>query len=257
MNEVHATALVHKNAKIGKDVTIGPYCIIGENVTLGDRCRLHSGVVINGNTTLGINNEIYSHAVIGNPGQDRNYKNEKTFVEIGDNNIIRESATINSATGEGQKTIVGNDCFIFALAHVGHNVKVGNKVTLVNGAGLAGFVEVEEKAFISAYCVVHQFCKVGSMAMIGLISPIEKDVPPFVLGTGNPFKVFMLNKVGLERNGVPENSKEALKKMFRIVFRSGLNTTQALTRVKEETGPDPYVAHFISFVEKSKRGIYK
>src|SRR3989339_453409 len=239
MTNIHETAIVHKKAKIGKDVTIGPYCVIGENVTLGK------------------NNEIFSFAVIGNPGQDRNYKNEISFVEIGDNNIIRESVTINSATGEGGKTDVENDCFFFAISHVGHNVKIGNKVTLVNGAGLAGFVEVEDMAFVSAYCFLHQFCKSGSMSMIGLCSPIEKDVPPFVLGTGNPFTVFGLNKVGLERNNVPEKSKEALKKMFKLVFKSGLNTSQAVTRLKEDLISDPYVSHFVSFVEKSKRGIYK
>ncbi|OGF44677.1 MAG: acyl-[acyl-carrier-protein]--UDP-N-acetylglucosamine O-acyltransferase [Candidatus Firestonebacteria bacterium RIFOXYC2_FULL_39_67] len=257
MTNIHETAIVHKKAKIGKDVTIGPYCVIGENVTLGDKTKLHPNVIINGHTTLGKNNEIFSFAVIGNPGQDRNYKNEISFVEIGDNNIIRESVTINSATGEGAKTVVENDCFFFALSHVGHNVKIGNKVTLVNGAGLAGFVEVEDMAFVSAYCVLHQFCKAGSMSMIGLCSPIEKDVPPFVLGTGNPFTVFGLNKVGLERNNVPEKSKEALKKMFKLVFKSGLNTSQAVTRLKEDLISDPYVSHFVSFVEKSKRGIYK
>ena len=257
MTNIHETAIVHKNAKVGKGVTIGPYCILGEYVTLGDNTKLHPGVIINGYTTLGKNNEIYSYTVIGNPGQDRHFKNERSFVEIGDNNIFRESVTINCATGAGEKTSVGSDCFFFATAHLGHNAKVGNSVTLVNGVGLGGFVEVEDKAFMSAYCPVHQFCKIGSMAMIGMSSPLEKDVPPFVLGVGNPFKIFGLNKVGLERNGVPEKSREALKKMFKLVFKSGLNTTQAITRVKEELISDAYVAHFVSFVEKSKRGIYK
>jgi UDP-N-acetylglucosamine acyltransferase len=256
MTNIHPTAIINKGAELGKDVVVGPYCVIGENVKIGEKTKLHAGVVINGHTTIGKNNEIYSYAVIGNPGQDRNYKNEKSFVEIGDNNILRESVTVNKGTGEGSKTIVGDGCFFFAVSHVGHNVKVGNGVTLVNGAGLAGFVEVEEKAFVSAYCPVHQFCKIGKMAIIGLCSPIEKDVPPFTMGAGNPFKIYGLNKVGLERNNVPEVSKAALKNMYRIFFRAGLNTTQALTRIKEELN-DPYVVHFVKFVEGSKRGIYK
>ena len=128
MTNIHETAIVHKNAKVGKGVTIGPYCILGEYVTLGDNTKLHPGVIINGYTTLGKNNEIYSYTVIGNPGQDRHFKNERSFVEIGDNNIFRESVTINCATGAGEKTSVGSDCFFFATAHLGHNAKVGNSV---------------------------------------------------------------------------------------------------------------------------------
>lgn len=257
MTNIHSTAIVHKNAKLGKDVEIGPYCIIGEQVTIGDKTKLHPHVVVSGHTTIGKNNEIFSFTAIGNPGQDKHYKGENSFVEIGNNNIIRESVTINFATGEGEKTILGNDCFLMAAAHVGHNCKVGNKVTMVNVVGLGGYVEVEDMAFMGAYVVAHQFCKIGSLAMIGLSSPIEKDVPPYILGAGNPFTVFGLNKVGLERNGVPQTSRDALKKMFKIVFRSGLNTSQALTRIKEEIPEDAYVKHFVEFVQKSKRGIYK
>ncbi len=257
MTNIHDTAIVHKNAKLGRDVEIGPYCIIGEHVTLGEGTKLQPHVVIGGHTRLGKNNRIYSFTAIGNPGQDKHYKNEKSFIEIGDGNIIRESVTINFATGEGEKTIIGNDCFLMATAHVGHNSKVGNKVTLVNGVGLGGYVQVEDMAFMGAYSPVHQFCKIGSLAMVGLCSPIEKDVPPYILGAGNPFTIFGLNKVGLQRNGVPEASKIELKKMYRLVFRSGFNTSQALTRLKDEIGNDPYVKHFIDFVRKSKRGIYK
>ncbi len=257
MTNIHSTAIIHKNAKLGKDLEIGPYCIIGENVTIGDATTLHPHVVISGNTTLGKNNQIYSFAVIGNPGQDKHYKNEKSFVEIGDDNIIRESVTINFATGEGEKTIIGNGCFLMATAHIGHNSKVGNRVILVNGVGLGGYVGIEDMAFVSAYSPVHQFCKIGSLAMIGMSSPIEKDVPPYILGAGNPFTIFGLNKIGLERNGVPVQSREALKKMFKLVFKSGLNTSQALTRIKDDIVPDPYIMHFVEFVQKSKRGIYK
>ena len=254
---VHQTAIVHKDAKIGKDVDIGPYSIIGGNVTIGDGTNISSHVVISSHTTIGKNNKIYEGAVIGGDPQDVHYTGEKSFVEIGDENIIREFVTINVATGEGAKTAVGNNCFLMATAHMGHNSKLGNNVVLVNGVGLGGYVEVEDRAFLSAYCPVHQFVKIGSLAMIGMSSPIEKDVPPYVLGVGNPFKIYGVNRIGLQRAGIPEEGIEKIKKIYKIMFRSELNVTQAIKKIKEELKPCQYTGHFIEFVEKSKRGIYK
>ena len=217
MNNIHATALVHKNAKLGEGVTVGPYSVIGENVVIGEGTKVHAHVVLNGHTAIGRNNEIFEFTVIGNPGQDRHYKNEKSYVEIGDNNIIRESVTINIATGEGNTTKIGNNCFLMATAHVGHNAVVSDNVTLVNGVGLGGYVLVEEKVFVGAFSPVHQFCRLGALAMIAISSPIEKDVAPYTLGAGNPFTIFGLNKVGLERNNVPQGSRDELKKMLLVI----------------------------------------
>lgn len=254
---IHNTAVIHKNAKLGKDVIVGPFCVLGENVVIGDGTKLISHIIIEGRSIIGKNNTIYSFTSIGMPGQDYHYKGEKSFVEIGDNNVIRESVTINLATGEGGKTVLGSNCMLMATAHLGHNSKIGDGVVLVNGVAIGGFVEVEDKAFISAYCPVHQFCKIGAVSMLGLSSPIEKDVPPYMLGAGNPFTIFGINKIGLERAGVPQEGIKSIKELHKIVFRSGLNTAQAIEKVKSSLPMNEWVKHFCEFTENSKRGIYK
>ena len=254
---IHSSAIIHKNAKLAANVDIGPYCIIGENVSIGEGTKLHSHVVIDGFTTIGKMNEFYPGCVLGYQGQDKKFKGETSYLEIGDRGTFREYVTIHRGTGEGTKTKIGNDVFFMANAHVAHNCVIADSVILVNGAGLGGFVEVEEKAFISAYSIVHQFCRIGKNAMIGLCSPIDKDVPPYMLGVGNPFSIHYYNKVGLARAGVTEEGFKDIKSIFKTVFRSGLNTEQAIERMRNELPESSYAKHFIAFVRKSKRGIYK
>jgi UDP-N-acetylglucosamine acyltransferase len=256
-SQIHSTAIVHKNAKLADDVEVGPYAVIGGDVKIGAGTKVHTHVVIDGHTTIGKNNEFFPGCVIGFQGQDKKFKGEKSLLIIGDNGIFREYVTIHKATGEDNKTVIGNDVFFMATAHVGHNCTIGDGVTLVNGAGIGGHVEIEERAFISAYCPVHQFCKIGKFAMIGMGSPIEKDVPPFVLGVGNPFTIYGYNKVGLSRAGVAPAGLDAIKKLFKLVFKSGLNVSQAVEKLKSEMPGNEFAEHFIKFTEKSKRGIYK
>jgi len=257
MRKIHPTAIIAPTAKLGENVEIGPYSVIGENVTINNNVKIHSHVVIEGWTTIGDNCEIFDSTCIGNPPQDLHYNKEKSFIEIGKNNVIREFVTIHSATGEGNKTIIGDNNFIMAYCHIAHNCIVGNNVTMVNGATLGGHVIVEDRVVISAYSPIHQFVRIGKIAMVGPLSKPDMDVPPYMLGVGNPFKVYTVNRVGLDRAGVSSSDKEIIKKIYKLFYRSGLNVSQALESIKKELPQNEYVEHFIKFVENSKRGICK
>ncbi len=254
---IHQTAIIHKNAKVGPNVEIGPYCVIGEHVSLGEGTKLHPHVVIDGYTAVGKNNEFFPGCVVGFQGQDLKFKGEVSYLEIGNGGIFREFVTIHRATGEGNKTIIGNKVFFMANAHVGHNSVIGDQVTLVNGAGVGGHVTIEEKAFVSAYVPIHQFSRIGMYAMVGLGSHIDKDVPPYMLGAGHPFEVQYFNKVGLARAGIKEDGFAEIKDIFKITFRSGLNTEQAVERIRNEIPNGKFAPHFLAFIKSSKRGIYK
>src|SRR2546422_1934950 len=195
---VHPTAVIHQKAQIGADCEIGPYCVIGENVILGHDCRLHSHVVIDGHTRLGQSNEIFPFASIGLQTQDLKWKGGTTRTEIGDHNTFREYVTINSATGDGEATYVGSHNHILAYSHIAHNVTLGNHIIMSNVATLAGHVLVEDHAVIGGLAAVHQFCRVGKLAMIGGCSKVVQDIPPFMIGDGNPAETRTINKVGMD-----------------------------------------------------------
>lgn len=254
---LHPTAIIHAKAQIGRDCEIGPYCIIGENVILGDRCRLHSHVVIDGYTRMGSGNEVYPFASIGLKTQDLKWKGGVTRTIIGDDNTFREAVTINSATSDGEATVVGSRNHILAYSHIAHNVQLGNNVIMSNVATLAGHVVVEDQAVIGGLAAVHQFCRIGCMAIIGGCSKVVQDVPPYMLADGNPAETRTVNKVGLERNGVPEESQAALRQAYRILFRDGLTISNALIRIETDVALCPEVRHLIEFVRSSQRGISK
>ena len=253
---VHPTAIIHPQAQIGADCVIGPYCIIGEHVELGPGCRLHSHVVIDGHTRLGRENEIFPFASIGLRTQDLKWKGGLTRTEIGDHNTIRECVTIHSATGEGEATLIGSHNNILASSHIGHNAVLGNRV-IVSMAGLAGHVIVEDFALVGGMTGVHQFCRIGKMSIVGGCSRIAQDVAPFMLVEGNPSETRTLNKVGLERNGVSAEAQAALKQAYRILFREGLTTANALARIEQEVPPLPEIQYLVQFVRTSERGIIK
>jgi UDP-N-acetylglucosamine acyltransferase len=253
---VHSTALVHPQARIGPDCEIGPYCVIGAHVELGAGCRLVSHVVIDGHTRLGNQNEIYPFASIGLKTQDLKWKGGLTRTEIGDCNTIRENVTIHSATSEGETTRIGSHNNILAGSHIGHNVVIGNRV-IVSMAALAGHVTVEDHAIVGGLSAVHQFCRLGTMSIIGGCSKIVQDVPPFMLVDGNPAETRTINKVGLERNGVKEEAQAALRQAFKILFREGLTIPNALTRIEQEVQLLPEIQHLIGFVRSSERGVTK
>ena len=253
---VHPTAIIHPQSRIGADCEIGPYCVIGEHVELGPGCRLHSHVVIDGHTRLGQSNEIFPFASIGLRTQDLKWKGGLTRTEIGDHNTIRECVTIHSATGEGEATVIGSHNNILANSHIGHNVVLGNRV-IISMAALAGHVVVEDYALVGGLSAVHQFCRIGTMAMTGGCTKVVQDVPPYVIVDGNPAEARTINKVGLERNGVSEAAQAALRQAYKILFREGLTTSNALARIESELPPLPEVKHLVQFIRGSERGITK
>ena len=241
---------------MGADCEIGPYCVIGEHVELGARCRLHSHVVIDGYTRLGQENEIFPFATVGLKTQDLKWKGGITRTEIGDHNTIRECVTIHSATGDGEATVIGSHNNILASSHIGHNIVIGNHV-IISMSGVAGHVIVEDYSLIGGMTGVHQFCRIGKMSIVGGCSRIPQDVAPFMLVEGNPAETRMINRIGLERKGVSPETQAALKQAHKILFRDGLTTSNALTRIEQEVPPLPEVQYLVQFVRSSERGIIK
>jgi UDP-N-acetylglucosamine acyltransferase len=257
MTQIHSTAVVHPKAQIGDACEIGPYCVIGEHVVLGPACRLHSHVVIDGHTVLGRENQIFPFASIGLQTQDLKWKGGITRTQIGDRNTFREYVTINSATNDGETTIVGSDNHILAYSHLAHNVNIGNYVIMSNVGTLAGHVTVDDHAVIGGVVAIHQFCRIGKMSMIGGCSKVVQDVPPFMLADGNPAQTRTINKVGLERRGVSEEAQTALKQAYKILFREGLTISNALVKIEKELSQLPEIAHLLQFARTSERGLSK
>jgi len=254
---IHPSAVVHTRAQVGRNCDIGPYCVLGEHVLLGDDCRLHSHVVIDGHTRLGRGNEIFPFASLGLKTQDLKWKGGTTFTEIGDFNTFREHVTIHSATGDGERTRVGSHNHILAYAHIAHDCRIGDQIVMSNVATLAGHVVVEDYALVGGLAAVHQFCRIGRMAIVGGCSKVVQDVPPFMLADGNPAETRTINKIGLDRNGVSEEVQSALKLAFKILFREGLTISNALAKIESELPPSPELQHLVEFVRKRERGISK
>jgi UDP-N-acetylglucosamine acyltransferase len=254
---IHPTAVVHPKAQIGPDCEIGPYCVVGEHVVLGAGCRLHSHVVIGGQTCLGEGNDIFPFASLGLQTQDLKWKGGITRTEIGANNTFREYVTVHSATGEGEATVIGSNNHILAYCHVAHNVVVGNHVIMSNVATLAGHVIMEDYAVVGGLAAIHQFCRIGKMSIIGGCSKVVQDVPPFMLADGNPAETRTINKVGMERHGVSEEAQSALRQAFKVLFREGLTIPNALTRIEQDLPQLPEIQHLVKFVRSSERGISK
>lgn len=255
MLNIHSTAVVHPEAHIDDDVVIGPYSVIGPNVTIGAGTWIGAHAVIEGNTTIGRGNRIFHGAALGGVPQDLKFRGETTFLRIGNHNTIREYATLNLACMEGEATIVEDDTLLMAYSHVAHNCIVHSNVILANSVNLAGHVEVFEGAIIGGVTPVHQFVRIGTYAIIGGGCRVPKDVPPFTRAAGHPLRLVGLNTVGLERNGFDEDRRAMLKRAYRILFRSNLNVSQAIERVRSELGADDDVHTLVDFVARSERGI--
>jgi UDP-N-acetylglucosamine acyltransferase len=255
--EIHLTAIVQPGAELGEGVSVGPYSIIGPRVRIGDRTRVASSVLIEGETTIGAENRIFHGAALGSVCQDLKYRGERTFVRIGDRNTIREFVTINSATGEGESTVVGNDCLLMAYVHAAHNCVIGDHVVLANAVNLAGHVQVRDFASIGGVTPVHQFVRIGGYAFIGGGSRIPQDVPPYLKVAGNPAQPAGINAIGLRRRGFTVEQRALIKKAYVILYRSGLNTSQALERIAGELPRTPEIETFIDFIGASERGIIR
>ena len=257
MTSLHPTAAVHPKAEIGAGCEIGPYCVIGEHVVLGPDCRLHAHVVMDGRTRVGRANEFFPFACIGLQTQDLKWSGGATYTRLGDHNTIREHVTIHSATGDGEVTVVGSHNHILAYAHIAHNVTLGSHVIMSNVATLAGHVNVEDYAVIGGLAAVHQFSRIGKMSIIGGCSKVVQDVLPFMLADGNPARTRTINKVGLDRNGIAEETQAALKQAFKILFREGLTIPNALARIEAELPALPEILHLVQFARASERGLSK
>jgi UDP-N-acetylglucosamine acyltransferase len=257
MTRIHPTAIVHPQAILGDGCEIGPYCVIGGEVELGPGCRLHSHVVLDGCTVLGRENELFPFASAGLKTQDLKWKGGVTRTRIGDRNTFREHVTIHSATGDGETTLIGSGNLLLAYSHVAHNVVLGDRIIMSNAATLGGHVVVEDSAVVGGLAAVHQFCRIGRMSIIGGCSKVVQDVPPFMLADGNPAQTRTINKVGLERNGVPEETQSAIKQAFKILFREGLTVSNALQQIEAELPPLPEIQHLVQFARASERGLSK
>lgn len=228
MTRIHPTAVVHPSAELDPTVQIGPYAIIGENVKIGAGTTVGAHAIIEGPTTIGVGNQIFPGAAIGLDSQDLKYKGGETWVKIGDYNRIREYVTINRATGIGEATTIGNHNLLMAYVHVAHNCTIEDNVKIANATSLAGDVYVESEAVISGVLGIHQFVRVGRLSMIGGMTRIQRDVPPFTIVEGTPARVRALNLVGLERSGYSPAEKAILKKAFRTIYYSHKTIGQAL-----------------------------
>ena len=254
---IHPTAVIHSGARIGEGCEIGPYCVLGEHVVLGEQCKLHSHVVIDGHTRLGRDNAMFPFVSLGLKTQDLKWKGGATRTEIGNGNIFREGVTVHSATNDGDATVIGNNNLLLIQAHVAHDCQLGNNIILSGFAGLAGHVEIGDYAILSGYVAVHQFCRIGSLAIVGGCSKVTQDVLPFMLADGNPAETRTTNKVGLERQGLPEATITALRQAYKIIFRDGLTVPNALARIESDLPKLPELEHLVQFVRASQRGISK
>jgi len=257
MTSIHPSAIVHEGAQLGADVEIGPYSIVGPNVKLGDRAKVMAQVFLDGFLSIGADCTIFPFASLGSKTQDLKYKGGKTYVEIGSKTTIREYVTINSGTVDGEVTRVGSGALIMAYCHVAHGCTVGDRVIMANQASLAGDVLVEDDVVIGGMTGIHQFTRIGGFAMVGGMVKVTQDVPPFMLVDGTPAAVFGINSVKLQRLNVPEDTQSLLKKAYRMLYRDGLSTRQALDKMKAELTMSPELERLIHFIETSKRGIIK
>jgi UDP-N-acetylglucosamine acyltransferase len=254
---IHPTAIIDSKAEISEGVEIGPYSVIEKNVLIGEGTKIGPHVVIREGTYIGKQCQISQFASIGEAPQSVGYKGEKTSLQIGDHNIIREFVTLHRGTIKGGgKTVIGNENFLMAYSHVAHDCQIGNQVVMANGATLAGHILIEDFAIIGGLSAIHQFCRVGTYAIIGGITGVLLDIPPYTKAQGDRAKLFGLNTIGLKRANFSEETLNALKKAYRIIFRSSLTLEKAMKRVVEdEISQTPEVQHFLQFIQCSKRGI--
>lgn len=254
-SNIHPMAIVEPGAQIGDNVTIEPFAIVKGNVILEDNVTIKSHAYIDGHTRIGAGTTIWPSASIGTKTQDLKFRGEKTFVMIGKNCEIREFATINSSTYEGSTVSVGDGSLIMAYCHIAHNCSVGKHVIMSNNSLLAGHVIVEDYAIIGGMTPVHQFARIGCHAMVGGFSRVTHDVPPYTVGGGVPYCLGGINRVGLKRRKFSFDSRMALAKAYRLVYRSQLHLKEALDRIEDEIEQVPEIAHFVKFCRDSRRGI--
>jgi len=253
--KIHPTAIVSKKAKLAGDIVIGPYSIVGDNVTVGPQAKIGANCLIEGNTSIGRGCEIFTGAVIGSRPQDLKFKGENVFLEIGNNNIIREYCTFNPGTGDNGKTIVGNNNLFMAYSHIAHDCIVGNHCIIANNGTLAGHVTIEDKAVVGGLVAIHQFVRIGRLSIIGGCSKVVQDIPPYSTCDGHPARVYGLNLIGLRREKLSRESIKELDCAFKILFNSGFSIKHSLEKVEKEVKQTKEVSYLVNFIKNSQRGI--
>jgi UDP-N-acetylglucosamine acyltransferase len=251
---IHPTAIIDRKAEIHDEVDIGPYVVIEGPVKIGGGTRVMAHACIMGNTEVGVHNEIHPGAVLGDTPQDKAYKEQESYLRIGDRNVIREHVQIHRGTVAGSATIVGDDNFLMANSHVGHNCKIGDHNVLANGALLGGYVEMGSHVFISGNCVVHQFVRIGDYALMRGLSGTSRDVPPFAIVDWQ-HTVRGVNAVGLKRAGFDEQRIREIRRAFRVLFRQGRNLSLAVKEIETVERASPDVLTLLDFIRSSKRGV--
>lgn len=256
---IHPTAIVDKKAELDSTVEVGPYAVIGANVKIEANTKIGAHAVIHGPIEIGTNNRIYPGVAMGLEPQDLKYDGAETGVKIGHNNTFREFVTVNRATEEGAETIIGNDNLLMAYVHVAHNCVLGDRIVIANSVSLAGHVHVESKAVIGGMLGVHQFVHIGTMAMLGGMSRIDRDVPPFMLVEGNPSRVRSLNAIALKRNNLSSTEISSIRKAFKILYKSNLTLEKALDELSL-VSDNQYLQHLHDFIsssitQKRRRGV--
>ena len=250
---IHSTAIIHPGAKVPHTASIGPYAVIDEHVELGEHCAVGPHAYLTGHLTMGSHNQFHAGCVIGDAPQDLKYKNEPTRLRLGSHNVFREHCTVQRSNKPDEDTVVGSNNFLMVNSHVGHNCLVGNHVIIANGALLAGHVTVQDRAFLSGNCLVHQFTRVGAYALMQGGCAIGKDLPPYCVARGVN-GVCGLNIIGLRRAGFTLAERTELKRLYRLVFRSGMRLREAIENARKEfTNEKSRI--FIEFIAASKRGL--
>jgi len=256
--DIHPSAVVSPKAKIADGVCIGPFCVIGEKVEIGSGTVLDSHVVIDGDTVIGARNRVYPYVSLGLPPQDVAYKGETTRLVIGDDNVIREFVTVNRATTKQNKvTKIGSNNYLMAYAHVAHDCTLGDSIIMSNAATLGGHIEIGDKAIIGGLVAIHQFVRVGAYAFIGGMSATVKDIPPFMMASGNRAKLYGLNVRGLRREGFPKERIAGLKRAYHIIWRDHQIMKEAVQIVRDEIAPFDELNMLLDFLATSKRGVVR
>ncbi|MBI3316786.1 MAG: acyl-ACP--UDP-N-acetylglucosamine O-acyltransferase [Candidatus Omnitrophica bacterium] len=252
---LHPTAIVSADAELGEGVEIGPYSMVAGTVKIGPKTRVGARVQIEGHTTIGAENEIFTGAIVGSRTQDKKFEGGISFLKIGDRNIIREYVTINPGTKDGSETVIGDDNLLMAYVHVAHDCVIRNHTVLANAATLGGHVGVDDNAIIGGLSGIHQFVRIGKLALIGGCSKVVQDVPPFTLVDGHPARAYGLNTVGLERKGISDEDQAMLKKAFKSIFKSKLTLKNAILKIEGFTPTPPVLVDLLEFLRTSQRGI--
>lgn len=254
--QLHPTAIVEPGAQLGSDVMLGAYAYVGAGVTLGDGTRVHHHASVEGNTVLGGQCEVFPYACIGGKTQDLKFKGGNPGVRIGARNVFREYVTIHAATNDGEFTRVGSDNVLLASCHVAHDCALGDHIVMSNGAVLAGHVTIEDHVVIGGYGGIHQFCRVGTFAMLSATAKLVHDLPPYFIADGTPAEIRAINRVGLERNGFTPEQLDRVKQIHRILYRDGLNRSQALEKLGAHAeSASREFQHMLEFARRSERGL--